>query len=214
MPFPPRPSALAAALACAAAVLAAGAGAQGRGEPGLPELALGWTLGDWRAPLVCEIEGSAHRALRRVRITPGPRGAHRSMTRVAFFDLEAPPGTRCHDELGHDEPNVVGQLALTLEAHHRPDTAQHDFQEALRREGGFTFSIVSGRLHLGAADARPEAMPQVDFKGGTAEVRTVRRGTDTWRRLADFPAQRKVVMTLVAPEGTRLELDLIDLGPH
>jgi hypothetical protein len=134
------------------------------------------------------------------------------MNRLAFFDLEAPEGTRCHDETGGDEPNLIGSLALALETHARPDTARRDFDTALRREGGFDFSIRAGRLRIGAPGEETSTLPEVDFGGGTASIREVKRGSDAFRRLADFGQLRKLSLVLEARDGTRLSFDLVQYG--
>ena len=180
--------------------------------PGLNELALEWIRGEYRAPLICEIEGVPYRSLRRILVSPGPRDARNPMNRLALFDLEAPEGTRCHDETGGEQPNAIGSLALLLDVRARPDTAQRDFELALRREGGFEFQIRAGRLRLGAPGQAVSTLREVDFSGGTADVRTVKRGSDAFRRLADFGQRRKLSLVLEAPDGTRLSLDLVQFG--
>lgn len=184
----------------------------GERGPGLNELALEWTRGEYRAPLICEIDGAPHRALRRILVSPGRRYSRTQMNRLAFFDLEAPADTRCHDETGGDQPNAIGSLALALETRSRPDTAQHDFDAALRREGGFEFQILAGRLRLGAPGVDPDTMPVVDFGGGTAEIRNVERGSDAYRRLAEFGQRRKLTLVIEAKDGTRLRFDLVQFG--
>lgn len=190
---------------------AAPAAAQPLGEAGAPtltDLALRWAQGDYRAPIVCEIEGTAHRALRRVRIADGPRHVTIATDRIVFYDLEAPDETRCMDPTGGEEPNVIGQLLVTLEARARPDTAEHDFQAALRRDGGFAYGIKAGSLRIGTPGA---ALREVDFKGGSARLRVVARGSDAQRRLADFGARRKLTLEVEAPDGTALAFDLVQL---
>jgi hypothetical protein len=211
------PLALVAALG---AWILAGAPPTARGQSpvsppgGLTELALRFAEGDFRAPVLCAIDGTAHRGLRHVRVSRGARDAHRPLDRIAFRDLEVPPGTRCHDELGQDEPNVVGSVVISFEGRSRPDTARFDFDEALRRHGGFTYPIVSSALRVGPSGEAPEALPLVDFKGGTAELTVVKRGTDSFRRLADFGARRKLQLFLAAQDGTRLAFDLVQVdGP-
>jgi hypothetical protein len=184
----------------------------GERSPGLKSLALEWARGEYRAPLICEIDGAPHRALRRILVSPGPRNSRTPMNRLAFFDLEAPAGTRCHDEMGANQPNAIGSLALALETRARPDTAQHDFDAALRREGGFEFQIRAGRLRLGAPGVDPDTLPVVDFSGGTAEFRKVKRGSDAFRRLAEFGQLRKLTLVIEAEDGTRLSFDLVQFG--
>jgi hypothetical protein len=213
--MPTRPALLAPAAlfaALLAAPLAARAQAPLAPPGGLTELALRWAEGDFRAPLICAIEGAPRRGLRHVRVTRSPRESHRLLGRITFHDLETPPETHCHDELGNDEPNVVGSLVITFEGRSRPDTARFDFDEALRRNGGFSYPIVSGALQIGAPDAAADTLPLVDFKGGTAELTVVKRGTDSFRRLADFGPQRKLRLTLTAGDGTQLAFDLVQVG--
>jgi len=188
---------------------AAFAQAPGGPRPGLNELALEWTRGEYRAPLICEIEGVPYRALRRILVTPGPREARPPVIRLALFDLEAPEGTRCHDERGGEQPNAIGSLALLLEVRARPDTAQREFDLALRKEGGFEFQIRAGRLRLGEPGAAASTLREVDFSGGTADIRKVDRGSDAYRRLAEFGQRRKLSLVLEAPDGTRLSFDLV-----
>jgi hypothetical protein len=134
------------------------------------------------------------------------------MNRLALFDLEAPEGTRCHDETGGEQPNAIGSLALVLGVRARPDTAQRDFALALRREGGFQFQIRTGRLRLGAPGGAASALREVDFSGGTADLRKVDRGSDAFRRLVEFGERRKLSLVLEAPDGTRLSFDLVQFG--
>ena len=180
--------------------------------PGLNELALEWIRGEYRAPLICEIEGVPYRSLRRILVGPGPRGARTPMNRLTLFDLEAPEGTRCHDETGGEQPNAIGSLALVLDARPRPDTAQRDFKLALRKEGGFDFQIRTGRLRIGAPGDSANALREVDFSGGTAKIRKVDRGSDAFRRLAEFGDRRKLSLQLEAADGTRLSFDLVQFG--
>jgi len=205
----PKPAFALLILLLPAAALAQAPGGPG---PGLNEVALEWIRGEYRAPLICEIEGVPYRALRRILVGPGPRGAPTPMNRLTLFDLEAPKGTRCHDETGGEQPNAIGSLALVLEVRARPDTAQRDFELALRKEGGFEFQIRAGRLRLGAPGEATSALREVDFSKGTAEIRKIDRGSDAFRRLADFGQRRKLSLQLEAPDGTRLSFDLVQFG--
>lgn len=184
----------------------------GAEEPGVTELALEWIRGEYRAPLICEIEGVPYQALRRVLVSPGPRHARLPMNRLALFDLEAPAGTRCHNETGAEQPNAIGSIALTLETRSRPDTARRDFETALRRDGGFEFQIPTGRLRLGEPGKPIGELSEVDFSGGTARIHKVERGTDAFRRLAEYGDRRKLTLEIEAKDGTRLRLDLVQFG--
>jgi hypothetical protein len=200
-------------LALAALVLAATGPAPGGEVPAdLTLLSLAWARGEYRAPLVCEIEGTAHRGLRRVLVSPGPRDARPISNRLAFFDLEVPAGTRCSLETGEEQPNLVGSVFFTLEAVSRPDIAARDFEAALRRDGGFEFTIRSGRLGVGPPGDPLPSLRQVDFAGGRARLHLVERGSDAFRRMASLPAPRKLSLQLGAPDGTRIDLDLAQLA--
>jgi hypothetical protein len=171
-------------------------------------LALQWARGDFRAPLICEIDHVPRRGLRRVLIAPGPRQVEPPVNRLRLFDLEVPKGTRCMTEMKADLPNAIGTVAFLHRGLSRPDTAERDFAATLRREGGFEYEIVSGRLQIGAA-GQPESMREVDFAGGRMWLREIARGSDAQRRLAEFGAQRKLQLAIEAPGGTRLEFDLV-----
>ncbi len=193
-------------------LLLAGSGvriARAQEAPDVNLLALGWSRGDYRAPLICEMEGSPHRGLRRVLISPGPRHARPATNRMVLYDLEVPPETRCYKETGEVEPNAIGTLYFHFPSISRTDTAQRDFQQTLRREGGFDFQVKSGKLRVGDAGLAPEGLPEVDFRGAKARIATVKRGTDAWRRLSSFSGQRKLTLSLEARDGTRLDLDLV-----
>lgn len=198
-----------------ALLLPAALGAQPGAEPraDLNQIALAWSRGDWRAPLVCTMEGTPHRGLRRVLVGPGPRNAARPSNRLQLFDLEVPGGTHCTDANGRPQPNARGSVYFHWEGRSRPDTAQHDFVGLLRRESGVDFRIRRGRLRLGE-DTGEAGFREIDFGGGTARFSLVKRGSDAYRRLAGFGDRRKLALLLESPDGERLELDLVQLGPR
>ena len=112
---------------------------------------------------------------------------------------------------GAPEPNVVGVLELVFEGRSRPDTGEVDFRNALRREGGFTFRVLSGHLRIGAAGADAAALSDVDFAGGSAEIRSVPAGSDAARRLALFGSERQRELKLSAASGKELAFELVEL---
>lgn len=185
--------------------LAFGASAQG-----VRELAFAFVQGDFRAPLTCRVDDTPRQALRRVRIQPGSAQAARPTLRLTFFDLEAPPGTRCTSIAGEPEPNLVGTLQLVWDARTRPDTGELDFRNTLRREGGFEFKVEAGRLRIGEAGAGVGARV-VDFAGGVARVEPVAPGSDAARRLAAFRAKRGLVLAVAPPGAAPLAFDLVEL---
>jgi hypothetical protein len=192
-------------------LLALGLGPALASAQGLRELAGAWAQGDYRAPLVCVLDGAAREALRRVRIQP-PRPVDSPDTlRVTFQDLDAPPGISCTTHAGGRELNVVGALQLSFEGRSRVDIGDLDFRNTLRRAGGFGYRIRAGALRLteiGAAGAPPES---VSFAGGTAEIREVPRGSDAARRLAVFGSERQRTLRITSESGRTLTFELVAL---
>ena len=188
-----------AATLVASALIATAATAQG---PDMNQLAIGWAVGSYAAPLVCEIAGEPQRGLRRLAIGPGPRGSHRIVGRIEFSDLEAGEASRCFDEMGRRQPNLVGWVDIHLPGHSRPDTAERDFKTELRRGRGFTFEITGSRLRIEpiGSDAGPPRL--LDLRGGEAKLELLLEGMDETRLLADFSSPRKLVLRLRPRAGT------------
>ena len=197
-----------AALWLVAAGLSAPASSQG-----VRELALAWAQGDYRAPLVCVLDGTAREALRRVRIQPGRPTDAPSALRLTFHDLAAPPGIACASVSGAPEPNVVGVLELAFDGRSRPDTGEVDFRNALRREGGFRFRVTAGHVRVGAAGTPTDQLADVDFAGGTVEIRSIPPASDAARRLAAFGSDRQRELRLTAAEAQPLAFELVELPP-
>ncbi len=193
---------LGALLACATPAVA---------QADLGELALGWTHGDFRSPIICDVEGKSGRVLRRVEVGVDRRITYRPTNSMIFHDLEAPGETHCYRDDGHEEPNVIGSLRFIFEGRRgRSDTAARDFQDTLRREGGFDFVVARGRLRVGKPGA--EEMRTVDFSGATARFEPVRRGSHAYNRLAEFGPRHKLSLTVTAKDGTELQFDLVAVG--
>ncbi len=180
---------------------------------GLRDLAFAWAQGDFRAPLVCVVDGAPRQALRRVRIYPAPRGALPSI-RLTFYDLEAPAGTACSGVASGEEPNVIGNLVLDFEGRSQPDTGEVDFRNALRRDGGFRFRIESGYLRVGPAGAPAASLARSDYAGGSVRLLAVPPGSDAARRLAGFGSVRQLQLELEAPAAPTLVFDLVELPPR
>ena len=193
------------ALAAGAALVALSATAQG---PDLNQLALGWAARSYATPLVCRIGDEPQRGLRRLVIGPGPRGSHRTVGRIEFSDLAADDASRCFDELGRPQPNLLGWVDIHLPGHSRPDTAERDFKNELRRKRGFTFEIAQGRLQLEPIGADAGSAKTVNFGGGEAKLELLQPGMDEARLLADFVSPRKLVLRLSAPDGTEFVFPL------
>src|SRR5690606_22752935 len=147
--------------------------------------------------------------VRRVVIAPGPPQSERRVNRVTFSGLEAREAERCRNPLGGDAPNLVGSVLVGYTPRRRhSDTPRRDFQQRLE-EGMLDLEVVAGRLRIGPTHLAPEALPEVDFAGGRAQVRTVEPGSDVARVLADFGRRRRLFLALEAPDGTRIRLPLV-----
>jgi hypothetical protein len=170
-------------------------------------LALDWARGRYLSPVICETSGELTRGGRRLMITPGPRHARPPVARILFSDLEVPGATRCFDELGSEQPNVVGQLEFRHLGRSRPDSAERDLKAALRRDKGFDFHVARGTLRIQTV-GEPEARA-VDFRGGEVRLHAIAPGSDDARRLGDLVGLRKLLLELEAPDGTRLRLPLL-----
>jgi hypothetical protein len=185
--------------------------AQTRGAPDAVDLALSWARGGYASPVVCRFADRAQRGLRRVLIAPGPRTSELRVDRVQFFDLGADGAERCHDELGGEEPNVIGTLYVTYTAKRpRSDTPDRDLQQDLAR-GPIEFAVDRGRLRIGPAATAPEALRDVDFARGTLRLGRIEPGSDEARRVADLPGARSLWLEALAADGTRVALPLVEV---
>jgi hypothetical protein len=192
--------------------LAAAAAAQPQSGPDAVDLALAWARGGFASPVVCRFGEEVHRGLRRVLVEAGPRTSEQRVNRVQFFDLGARGAERCHDELGADEPNVIGTLLVTHSAKRpRSDTPERDLKQDLQR-GPIAYEIVRGRLRVGPAGATPDALRDVDFAGGTLALGPIAPGSDDARRIADLPGSRELRLEAEARDGTRVALPLVEVG--
>ena len=172
--------------------------------PDAVEFALAWARGGYASPVICRFKEDVRRGLRRIVIGPGPRSSAQRVDRIQFFDIGASGASRCHDDLGAEEPNLVGTLLVSYTAKRpRSDTPQRDIEQELKA-GPLSFDIVSGRLRIGAATAPPESLPDVDFAGGKLRIGEVAEGSDDARRLGDFTSRRRLRLDVEAPDGTRI----------
>lgn len=176
--------------------------------PDLNFMALSWARGRFMGPVICMREGSAGDAIRRVIISPGPRHARPQVDRIAFHPIEVDGAERCTDELGGKQPDLQGNLHITLPGRPRRDLAQAEFNRALRQEHGFEFAIVGGRLRVtGWGEERETKL--VDFSGGVARMLEVRPGSDAARMLTGFGDSRRLSLEIESPEGLRVRLLLV-----
>lgn len=184
------------------------------GGPDLNQLALDWARGRYSAPLLCTFEGEPMRGMRRVLVTPGSVNVRPPVARLVFVELEVADARRCFTDFGTDVPNLRGTLQIRLPGPSRSDTAVRDFRNALKRNQGFEFRIVSGSLQIQAIGQPAAPARSLDFSGGEAELREVAPGSDASRLLAEFASPRKVHLRLATREGETLELDMFLSAPR
>jgi len=196
--------------ALVALLAAGGAAAQmGSGEPTLSDLALLWAMGEYRGPVICQVDGGPRRLARSLRIRPPESRGYRSLFILELRPLEV-GGAHCVNDLGVEEPDVAGSARITLTHRARPDTARKDFELELRHEGGFRYEIPSGEITVtGAGGER-----RVDLAGGAADLRRVDPASDAARMLGDVEGLPKRTLVLEARDGTRLEFNLVYIAPR
>ena len=195
--------------------LAAGPASAARAQAAAPDfnaMALDWSRGRWVSPLLCEIGDEPVRGIRRLLIAPGPRQVSPPVNRLTFRPLEADAASRCFTALGAAAPDVVGSLQFRHDRRVSADTLEREFKAALRRDHGFEFKILSGRLRIAEVGKPEEAARTSDFSGGRARFRSVEPSSDAARLLADIESPRKLSLELEAPDGTRIELPLALAG--
>lgn len=185
--------------------------AQLRGQPDAADFALAWARGSYASPVVCRFPDGAKRGLRRVLIAPGPKTSEQRVDRMQFMDLAAAGAERCADELGAEEPNVVGALYFTYTPR-RPnsDTAERDFKHDVE-SGAVPFEVVRGLLRIGPAGSAADTLKEVDFAGGKLRIATIPPGSDDARRIADLAGGRRLRLEVEAKDGTRLGLALVEV---
>lgn len=186
--------------------------AQTRSGPDAVDLALAWSRGAFASPVVCRFGERAERGLRRVLIATGPRTSEQRVNRVQFFDLDATGSTGCLDELGAQEPNVIGTLYVTHKSR-RPhsDTPERDLKQDLAR-GPLEYEIVSGRLRVGPASQPSDALRDVDFAGGTLRIGMIEPNSDDARRIGDLPGLRQLRLEAIADDDTHVVVPLVEVG--
>ena len=204
-PHPRSPRAAARLGAAIAAALLIGSGSGAEPMLDLNQRALAWSAGEFLAPLVCEFPQGVKRGVRKLRVTKGPRHLLPPTARLSFPGMGLPDETTCTNDTGTPQPDVAGSVLFQLAAISRPDIADHEFAEALERDGGFTFDIRTGVLEISGEP--------VDFEDGQIRFTYVKPGSDAARRLKDVPGLRKLELWLTAPDGTELHLDLAQSPP-
>jgi len=154
------------------------------------------------------------RGLRRILITPGPPDARPPVDLLHFLDMQVEGASRCFDNVGEDIPNLIGKLQIRLPGRSHPETAARDFKMALRLEQGFDFHVVEGVLRVQEITDPASPARNVDFRGGRVGLHMLAPATDAERELAEFQSQRKALLELEAPGGTRLAIPIFLTAPR
>ncbi len=183
--------------------------ARAQGAPSLGDAITAWARGNWASPVFCRIGDETVRGIRRVLIEPAKNPLPgRTEIEIRFIDMQVADAERCFDVVGTEVPNLIGKLQTRYNGTSHPETAQRDFERALKRERGFEFEVVRGRLRVeivgpGEPPARVE-----DFAGATAWLRQPARSSDAERALAEFRSPRKLELEITTREGTVVRLPL------
>ncbi len=172
------------------------------------DITLSWLAGNYVGTVVCRVEGKPIRGLRRVKVEAGPSDRRPPVGLIQLVDIEIETASRCFSELGVTVPNLVGTLEIRHPITKARATVQRDFKAELRREKGFEFRIVAGKLKVEEAREGENHVEMVDFRGGSAKAFLVRRGTDASRLLADLPSRRKLSLELTTSGGRSFVLPL------
>jgi hypothetical protein len=203
---------LAAAAVAASLTLTSLAQAQGQGQgqqaPTLADLALDWARGRFATPVICEFDGRPVRGIRRVLIGPGPKHVRPRVGKITFVDLDAKDASRCFTELSGDTPNLTGSLQFRVLGNWRPESAERDFRQQLRRRQGFEFEIPAGGLRMAEVGQPAKPVRRVDFRGGRAVLQEIAPGSDDARLLSDLRSPRKLLLEISARDGTKLSFPL------
>lgn len=174
----------------------------------LAELALDWARGRYATPVICEFDGEPIRGVRRILITPGPARVQPAVAKIVFVGLDPGKATRCFTELRGETPNLTGSVQIRLAGNWRPDTAQRDLRDQLRRKQGFEYEIPAGGLRIQPVSQPPSPTRTVDFRGGSVVLREIDPASDSARLLAEFDSPRKLLLELSATDGTKLSFPL------
>jgi len=195
--------------ALAAVLLASPPDAAGQSAPSLGDTVTIWARGNWASPVYCRIDGETVRGIRRVLIDPARNPLPgRTELELRFVDMQVDEAERCFDLVGSELPNLVGKLQLRFNGTSHPETVERDFQRALRRDRGFAFEVVRGRLRVEPVEPGEDGGRVEDFAGREAWLRRPAPASDSERALADFRSPRKLELELQTPGGETLRLPL------
>jgi hypothetical protein len=174
--------------------------------------------------MLCDVGSMTQRTMRPVFVTTGPRKYYPPVNKIRIRTISEVNADRCYSEIGNqDEKDIQGTLNIRVERTVAHNLVGKEVREMLEREHGFTFHVVSGVLRVVALTGSsetvsdPDASPSppseeiIDFTGGRAIFREFQPGEDALRLMQDFPAQRKIELTLTSKKGHKFRFPLIML---
>jgi len=168
-----------------------------------------WSRGNWASPVFCRIGGETVRGIRRVLIEPARNALPgRTELDVRFVDMQVDDAERCFDVIGTEIPNLTGRIQLRFNGTSHSETVRRDFERALRRDRGFEFDVVHGRLGVHVVAPGEPVRRVQDMKGTQAWIRTPGPSSDATRALAEFASRRKLELEITEPDGTSYRLPL------
>jgi hypothetical protein len=175
----------------------------------LGEMATEWARGNWASPVYCRIDGETVRGIRRVLIEPAKNPIPgRIELEVRFIDMQVENAERCFDLVGTEVPNLVGKMQLRFIGTSHPETVERDFERALRRDRGFEFDVVRGRLRVEIVGPGENRDRVQDVARSTAWIRRPAPASDADRALAEFRSPRKLELELIVEDGPTYRLPL------
>lgn len=177
--------------------------------------------------MLCDVGSMTQRTMRPIFVTTGPRKYYPPVNKIRIRSISEVKADRCYSEMGNrDEKDIQGTLNVRVERTVAANLVTKEVRQMLDREHGFTFHIVSGVLRVTALPDSRETVPAIadspsppgeeiiDFTGGRAIFREFQPGEDALRLMQDFPAQRKMELTLTSKKGHKFKFPLIMLDSH
>jgi len=122
--------------------------------------------------------------------------------------MQVDDADRCFDVVGNEVPNITGRLQLRFNGTSHPETVMKDFSRALRRDRGFAFEVVKGRLRLQHVTPGEKREQVVSMQDTEAWIRRPAPGSDGARSLSEFASPRKLEIEISLPEGPTYRLPL------
>lgn len=175
----------------------------------LGEAVTEWVRGNWASPVYCRIGGETIQGIRRVLVSPAKRPLPgRTELELQFVDMQVDDAERCFDVIGNEIPNLMGRIQLRFNGTSHAETVRRDFERAIKRDRGFPFEVVEGRLNVQIVSPDGKAERVLDLKGTPAWIRVAAPGSDAARAMAEFASPRKLELEITRPDGSTWRLPL------